>query len=62
MKQTILRLMIANGTALIVFYLMYRWGVNNIEGIKEYYYIPLTVLIGYLAISERKEFKIERNS
>jgi uncharacterized membrane protein len=49
--------MISNGVALLVFYLMYKWGASNIQGVKEYYYIPLIILLVNLAISDYKEIK-----
>jgi len=57
MKKTLIRLLISNAAALMVFSLMYIWGVNNIPGVKEYSYIPLTVLLGYLIVSDYKELK-----
>lgn len=57
MKKNIIRLMISNGVALLVFYLMYKWGASNIQGVKEYYYIPLIVLLCNLAFSDYKEIK-----
>lgn len=57
MKKNIISIMLSNGVALLVFYLMYQWGASNIQGVKEYYYIPLIILLGNLGYSNYKELK-----
>lgn len=58
MKRTIMGLIISNAVTLIVFYLMYRWGADNIQYVQQYYKIPLAVVLAYMIYENFKEFKV----
>lgn len=61
MKRTIMgliiSLIISNAVTLIVFYLMYRWGADNIQYVQQYYQIPLALVLIYLAYTNFREIK-----
>ncbi len=58
MRKTMIRLFISNAVALMVFYLMYQFGVYmDIPLVEQYFVIPLAILIGYLAKEDYKELR-----
>ncbi|MBH1941099.1 hypothetical protein I5677_09370 [Mobilitalea sibirica] len=58
MRKTMIRLFISNAVALIVFYLMYQFGVSmDIPLVQQYFMIPLAILIGYLIKEDYKELR-----
>ncbi|QGU96398.1 hypothetical protein GOM49_16025 [Clostridium bovifaecis] len=58
MRKTMIRLFISNAVALMVFYLMYQFGVSmDIPLVEQYFVIPLAILIGYLAKEDYKELR-----
>lgn len=58
MKKTIIEIIISNAVTLIVFYLMYRWGADNIKYVQQYYKIPLAVVITYMFYENLKELRV----
>lgn len=58
MRRTIMGLIVSNAVTLIVFYLMYRWGADNIQYVQQYYKIPLAVVIAYMIYGDAKEFRV----
>lgn len=56
--KKIMRLIISNAVTLIVFYLMYRWGADNIQYVQQYYMIPLVLVLWRMVYFDVKEFKI----
>ena len=60
MKRTIMgvNLIISNVVTLVVFYLMYRWGADNIQYVQQYYMIPLALVLGHMIYFDVKEFKV----
>lgn len=58
MRKTMTRLFISNAVALMVFYLMYQFGVSmDIPLVQQYFMIPLAILIGYLIKEDYKELR-----
>ncbi|OPJ54758.1 hypothetical protein [Alkalithermobacter paradoxus] len=58
MRKTMIRLFISNAVALMVFYLMYQFGVSmDIPLVEQYFVIPLAILIDYLAKEDYKELR-----
>ncbi|AOY75367.1 hypothetical protein [Clostridium formicaceticum] len=58
MRKTMIRLFISNAVALMVFYLMYQFGVSmDIPLVQQYFMIPLAILIGYLIKEDYKELR-----
>lgn len=58
MRKTMIRFFISNAVALMVFYLMYQFGVSmDIPLVEQYFVIPLAILIGYLAKEDYKELR-----
>ncbi|GAA0123804.1 hypothetical protein UT300018_31220 [Clostridium faecium] len=58
MRKTMIRLFISNAVALMVFYLMYQFGVSmDIPLVQQYFMLPLAILIGYLIKEDYKELR-----
>ncbi len=58
MRKTMIRLLISNAVALMVFFLMYQFGVSmDIPLVEKYFVIPLAIVIGYLAKEDYKELR-----
>lgn len=58
MKKTIMGLVISNAATLIVFYLMYRWGSDNIQYVQQYYKISLAIVLTYMFYGDFRELKV----
>lgn len=58
MKRTIMRLIVSNAATLIAFYLMYRWGADNIQYVQQYYMIPLVLVLGRMVYFDVKECRV----
>lgn len=59
LKNTILGLLLANITGLIVFYSMYVFGtrVMSIEGLQDYVMYALAIVLTFFAIKSYKQVK-----
>jgi hypothetical protein len=58
MKRTIIGIIVSNAVTLIVFYLMYRWGADNIQYVQQYYYIPLAIVLVNMIYGDVKELRV----
>lgn len=54
MLQRIFRIIISNIVALIVFYLMYLYGIENVPMVDQYWHIPFSLLVTYLLYEDYK--------
>ncbi|MDU1350592.1 hypothetical protein [uncultured Clostridium sp.] len=59
LRQTIMSILLSNATALVIFYLLYRYGVSqDIPLVQRYFMIPLLILTGGLIREDYKQLKI----